>query len=283
MAGALPEGERAAIANHAASCDRCHALIEGLIETDAIREMPLPPGERLAGPDGHTTGVLEPGRGTHVGPAGAGDPVVIEPGTSELGGTDRFAVVRRLGAGGMGVVYEVWDREREAPFALKTLRSLSPHRLSLFKNEFRALRGLSHRNLVTLGELMKDRNHWFFTMELVDGEPFQSWVYPEQPETGARFDEPRLREGLRQLAGALRALHRYGKVHCDIKPSKVLVTRDGRVVVLDFGLVRDVRGPEDGNDHVMGTPAYMAPEQARGGRGHAARRSAGAPGRRARR
>jgi eukaryotic-like serine/threonine-protein kinase len=213
--------------------------------------------------------------------------------TPEFAGTDRFAVVRRIGAGGMGVVYEVWDREREASFALKTLRSLSQLRLSLFKNEFRMLRGLSHRNLVTLGELVKDRDHWFFTMELVDGEPFLAWACPQDPDartrvtTGSKaptiadpgtgapalpppvaeaayaaFDEARLREGLRQLAGALRALHRCGKVHCDVKPSNVLVTRDGRVVVLDFGLVRDVRDADLGSDLVMGTPAYMAPEQA---------------------
>src|SRR6185295_1571397 len=146
---------------------------------------------------------------------------------------DRFELVRRIGVGGMGVVYEVWDRERLARFALKTLPPLSQHRLSLFKNEFRVLRGLSHRNLVTLGELVKDRDHWFFTMELVEGAPFLSWVcprpaasveasdpstavtlaesatmsdvanHPDWPGVGgatrARFDEDRLREGLRQL------------------------------------------------------------------------------------
>jgi hypothetical protein len=295
VAGALSKSERAALANHAASCDRCHALIEGLVETGAAAEAARSSDEVLGCDDGHATDVL--GRSTRVGRDGADDPMAIAPSTSEFGGTDRFAVVRRIGAGGMGVVYEVWDREREAPFALKTLRLLSQHRLSLFKNEFRVLRVLSHRNLVTLGELVKDRDHWFSTMELVDGAPFLSWVCPKSPETRARvtiestvapvaewptidddpghldrprvgafafarFDEQRLREALRQLAGALRALHRYGKVHRDIKPSNVLVTRDGRVVVLDFGLVRDVRGPDDGDDHVMGTPAYMAPEQA---------------------
>jgi len=266
VAGALPDAERAAIANHAAVCDQCHALIEGLVETGTADETLPGSVEPPTCRAGHAADVLEPGRGSRAGPDGASAPPGLAPGTPEFSGTDRFAVVRRIGAGGMGVVYEVWDREREAPFALKTLRSLSPRRLSLFKNEFRALRGLSHRNLVTLGELVKDRGHWFFTMELVVGEPFLSWVRPSHPEAGARVDEERLREELRQLAGAVCALHRSGKVHCDLKPSNVLVTREGRVVVLDFGLVRDVRDLEDG--HVMGTPAFMAPEQAsRGGVG----------------
>jgi predicted Ser/Thr protein kinase/tetratricopeptide (TPR) repeat protein len=266
VAGVLPESERAAIANHAASCERCHALIEGLIATARVTAQGS--GELSGSDGGHATDVDKHDRGARAGRHGANDPTTTGPGTSEFGGTDRFAVVRRIGEGGMGVVYAVWDRERDAPFALKTLRSLSQRQLSLFKNEFRVLRGLSHRNLVTLGELVRDRGQWFFTMELVDGEPFLSWVCPKRLAMRARFDEERLREGLRQLADALRALHRHGKVHCDIKPSNVLVTRDGRVVVLDFGLARDVRGLEEGDDRLMGTPAYMAPERAsRGGVG----------------
>jgi len=150
VAGALPDAERAAIANHAAVCDQCHALIEGLVETGTADETLPGSVEPPTCRAGHAADVLEPGRGSRAGPDGASAPPGLAPGTPEFSGTDRFAVVRRIGAGGMGVVYEVWDREREAPFALKTLRSLSPRRLSLFKNEFRALRGLSHRNLVTL-------------------------------------------------------------------------------------------------------------------------------------
>jgi len=91
-------------------------------------------------------------------------------------GTDRFEIVRRLGAGGMGVVYEAIDREREARVALKTLRTLKPDALLRFKNEFRALQDISHPNLVSLGELFESEGRWFFTMEMVDGAHFLDYA-----------------------------------------------------------------------------------------------------------
>jgi serine/threonine protein kinase len=76
----------------------------------------------------------------------------------------------------MGVVYEAFDRELGTTVALKTLRHLGPERLLRFKNEFRALHDIQHRNLVGLGELCEDEGRWFFTMELVPGVPFLSYV-----------------------------------------------------------------------------------------------------------
>src|SRR6187402_2984403 len=104
VAGALPEAERAAIANHAGSCERCHALIEGLVEAGAADDPSPGPGELLARSGGCTASMLGRRRGTRGGTSGAAAPVVAVPDTSEFGGTDRFAVVRRIGAGGMGVV-----------------------------------------------------------------------------------------------------------------------------------------------------------------------------------
>src|SRR5215468_6751300 len=92
-------------------------------------------------------------------------------------GTSRFQVVRRLGAGGMGVVYEALDRERNARVALKTLRTMNPEQLLALKNEFRALQDVTHPNLVTLGELIEDDDHWFFTMELVEGHNVLHYVW----------------------------------------------------------------------------------------------------------
>jgi eukaryotic-like serine/threonine-protein kinase len=107
---------------------------------------------------------------------------------------------------------------------------------------------------VTFGELFEDRGQWWLTMELVEGTALLDHVRP-----GGRLDERRLRAALPQLAAALQALHAHGLVHRDVKPHNVLVTAAGRVVLLDFGLVASVAQSES---NVVGTPAYMAPEQA---------------------
>ena len=182
-------------------------------------------------------------------------------------GTARFELRRRLGAGGFGVVYEAYDREHDAIVALKTLQQLGAGALYRFKREFRALADIDHPNLITLYELSAEGEHWFFTMELVEGVDFRSYVLPANH--GAEFlpkqGMVRLRDAFRQLAEGVCALHQAGKLHCDLKPSNVLVERSGRVVILDFGLVAesDAVAPEE-NNFLVGTPAYMSPEQASG-------------------
>ncbi|HEU0029846.1 MAG TPA: protein kinase [Kofleriaceae bacterium] len=205
-------------------------------------------------------------------------------------GTQRFSILRRLGAGGMGVVYEAIDREHNGRVALKTFRPTSRDAVLRLKDEFRALQGVHHKNLVRLGELIEDAGQWFFTMELVDGVDILQHVLgnglgvgsaaiaadptidlygtpPPMPVAGAfthgKLDEAKLRAALPQLVIGLDALHAAGKVHRDIKPPNVLVTRDDRVVILDFGLVHDLpRENESKPRAIVGTVAYMAPEQA---------------------
>ncbi len=175
----------------------------------------------------------------------------------------QYVVRTRLGQGGMGVVYRALDLETGRDVALKTLYERNPAALYRLKREFRSLADVSHRNLVALGELAVADGRPFFTMELVEGVDFRRWLELGPPRTDPAYFV-RLRYGLRQIVAGLRALHGAGKVHCDLKPSNVLVTRDDRVVVVDFGLVRerpvvagDVSGP------IWGTAMYMAPEQAR--------------------
>ena len=220
-----------------------------------------------------------------------------EAARSQFRGTERFELVALLGRGATGVVYEAFDREHGLRTALKVLALRSPEAISLFKNEFRALHGIRHPNLVALSELLFEEGHWLLTMELVAGvevvayarganaraptpgtvsfvsatpidetlpsaKPVRPSLVPDFP-AGGSFSEARIRASFEQLAEGLNALHAANKIHRDLKPSNVLVDANGRVVVLDFGLVTDL-GAAGSVEHefLLGTPRYMAPEQA---------------------
>jgi len=175
----------------------------------------------------------------------------------------RFQLGGLLGSGGMGAVYEAYDAHLGIVVALKVLRDVAPANVAHFRREFCALAGVEHPNLVQLGEFFNDGGRWFYTMELVAGDPFDVWVFQEPA-----LRQARIRAGLVQLSAALDALHRLGKVHCDVKPQNVIVTRAGRVVLIDYGLVSDCHPREPAPEHspreICGTPEYMAPEQATG-------------------
>jgi hypothetical protein len=178
----------------------------------------------------------------------------------------RFEPRGHLGEGAFGRVLRMYDRALETEVAFKELTRIGSPALLRFKNEFRALADVSHPNLVRLHELFEDRGTWGFSMELIDGPDFLGYV---RGEAQAGFDEVRLRDALRQLTEGLTALHELGLTHRDVKPSNVRVTREGRVVLLDFGLVTQT-SEDEGPNAGLGTPAYMAPEQARGTRVDAA-------------
>jgi serine/threonine protein kinase len=198
----------------------------------------------------------------------------------EFAGTARFDVRRRLGSGGFGTVYEAFDREQQHMVALKVLRQTDPAFLYRFKREFRALVDIRHPNLIQLYELFCEDEVWFFTMEFVPGVNFLRYVERQQTDdredsSGAHWSTKefvyppprtpcnleRLREALHHLSEGVLALHARGIVHRDIKPANVLVPADGRVRLLDFGLVHEI---EMGGAHSLmlaGTPGYMAPER----------------------
>lgn len=174
-------------------------------------------------------------------------------------------VVRELRRGGMGAVYEAIDTRTSTPVALKTMLAVDGSSTLSLKRELRSLIEISHPNLVRFGELFRTDDGWSFTMELIEGGDFLSYVRGGAVARGAApvFDEARLRAALLQLAEGLAALHAHGKVHRDLKPANILVSVEGRVVILDFGLVGNlVEMNEAAEDsRVFGTPMYMALEQ----------------------
>lgn len=235
----------------------------------------------------------------------------------EFSGTERFEVRRKLGEGGMGIVYEAFDRKRCMLVAIKILRHLTGDNLQRFKREFRSLENLSHDKIIQFYELIREGDLWLLVMELVHGEDFidyvrdgrtppvpdppdepspsteetltmrdsfipprldlgnmhgDSRILPRPPESPSPIEEivdiKRLRASLGQLAEALNTLHMASMVHRDLKPANVRVTPDGRVVLMDFGIVRQLTLEDTGR--TAGTPAYMAPEQARPGLSHPA-------------
>ena len=196
----------------------------------------------------------------------------------------RLADVQQLGAGGMGVVYRAFDRERNAWVALKTVGELDADSIYRFKKEFRSVAGLDHENLVPLYELISHRGRLFFTMELIeDGVDLAQYLWRHGGRPGSPSFDHLFRDLFRQLVEGTRVLHRAGIVHRDIKPGNVLVRKDGRVVLLDFGLAGDLRAEPPGGDDsaeksfgirrlvhqttdhkISGTAVFMAPEQAAG-------------------
>ena len=181
-----------------------------------------------------------------------------------------YVIVSRLGAGGMGEVFHARDTKLNRDVALKVLlqdSSASPERLNRFELEARAASQLNHPNIVTIYDIGRIDEVTFIVMELVEGRNLR--------DLSAERDLP-LREIARlvgKLAEGLAAAHDRGIIHRDLKPENVMVTPDGFVKILDFGLAKlthpisdaEVTLPHSTPGAVLGTINYMSPEQARAG------------------
>ncbi len=192
---------------------------------------------------------------------------------------DRYVVVDKLGAGGMGAVYKAYDPHLGRLVAIKVLRAdaTSSAGTTRLLREAQAIAQLSHPNVVAVHDVGVDRDRLFIAMEFVEGAPLRTWLHESPRPLGD------ICEVFVQAARGLAHAHAEGIVHRDFKPDNVLVGSDGRVRVADFGLAR-MFGREDddaiadggarGDDVaialsepltqagvVMGTPPYMAPEQ----------------------
>ncbi len=173
----------------------------------------------------------------------------------------RYEVAECLGEGGMGVVYRAFDRTLDRSVALKFIRQSSPDLVQRFFREARAQARVQHPNVCNVYEAGELDGEPYIAMQYIDGEDLAT-------ATADRGLEARLAL-LEDVARAVHAAHRLGLIHRDLKPGNILVeaTDDGdlKPYVMDFGLVRDERDPgATVNGAMLGTPAYMAPEQAMG-------------------
>ncbi len=197
---------------------------------------------------------------TRVLPAGRGDRLL---GGAVVAG--RYEVRGVLGVGGMGAVYEVFDRHVRERVALKILQAgarADDTLVERFRREVRLARRVTHRNAARVYDLGLEEGRWYLTMELVDGESLQELL-----ERETRLPRERACAIATDVCAGLSAIHAAGVVHRDLKPGNVLLERGGRVVITDFGIARQIERSGDDplkTQGVIGTPLYMAPEQAAG-------------------
>jgi len=177
-----------------------------------------------------------------------------------------FELLGELGRGGMGVVYKVRQKSLDRVVALKVLRPAElvfGEAIRRFQAEARSLARLRHRHIVSIHEVGESGGNVYYTMDLIEGSSLAELI------SQGKVTPTRAVRILRQVAGAITYAHSQGLIHRDLKPANILVDPAGDAYVVDFGLARDlgVRGDLTATGHILGTPAYMSPEQARGDSG----------------
>ncbi|MFL6196573.1 MAG: protein kinase domain-containing protein [Thermoanaerobaculia bacterium] len=234
----------------------CPACGQGYSEFDSLCPScgePLP----LLSREGRQEDLTLPLTGPKPAASPKGDPLLGQQ-------ISHFRIQRLLGRGGMGVVYQAVDLELGRVVALKFLAnaSRSPRDETRFRREAQATAALDHPNIGTIYEIDERDGRRFIAMAFYDGETLAARLAHE-PE--GRLPTPVAAFFAGQLASALAAAHAAGVAHRDLKPDNVMITREGRLKLLDFGLAKWAEAPsvtEQGM--VVGTAAYMAPEQIRG-------------------
>src|SRR3984885_2507875 len=174
----------------------------------------------------------------------------------------RYEMLSELGRGGMGIVYKVQDRETGEVVALKILKpeiAANPQILERFKNELLLAHKITHRHVARLYEFHRAGDAVYLSMEYVEGESLRSLL-----EREGRLETARAIGFARQLADGLAGAHRQSIVHRDLKPENIMVAPGGDLKVMDFGISRSYAEDATVTGSVVGTPAYMAPEQAEG-------------------
>lgn len=257
--GDLPEAVLDSLREHQESCPRCEARARRLEDrTDAViddlRRATLGGFERGPSQAFGPGAVLEPeenGRGLPAATPGAPPrPVLADYDVDEV----------PLGIGSMGVVYKARHRKLNRFVALKMIGGTSSRIADLFHCEAKAVAQLQHPNIVQIFEIGQHEGHPFLALEFVGGGAL------DQMLDGRPLSAKRAAELVRTLALAVDYAHRHGIVHCDLKPSNILITPEGEPKIADFGVAKWLESDSHWGEagRVIGTPRYMAPEQAKG-------------------
>jgi serine/threonine protein kinase/tetratricopeptide (TPR) repeat protein len=176
---------------------------------------------------------------------------------------DRYIIIEEVGCGGMGCVFKARDRTLGTTVALKIILpeySRDRRLVELFKKETLLGRSVSSEHVTRIHDLGEWRDLKYISMDFVEGEDLKDLV-----RSSGALTVPTAVKFARQVCGALAAAHKSGVIHCDLKPSNVIVDKSGNVKVMDFGIARRLEQDKTGTaKEVSGTPKYMSPEQARG-------------------
>jgi predicted Ser/Thr protein kinase len=222
------------------------------------RGLSAPPGSGAQSPPGAASRAPDSSEETIVGPESTSRQAAGLPASL----AQRYEVLSEIGRGGMGIVYRARDRETGEIVALKVLKPEicgDPAIVERFKNELRLARKITHKNACRIHELLRFDDTAVISMEFVEGESLRAFL--------TRYKSVSIRTGLEwtlQVCSALEEAHQQGVVHRDLKPENIMITREGAAKVMDFGIARSLETEATSTVGVVGTPAYMSPEQAEG-------------------
>jgi serine/threonine protein kinase len=260
--GDLPEPTLQDVAEHLETCRPCETLAQQL---DGEMDQVLSAIRRQPGDTARPSGTITKA----VGPAGpaSGDFSFLLPPVlpDEIGRLGNYRILRLLGKGGMAFVFQAEDIALRRPVALKVMKpdlNSDADGWQRFLREARIMAAIKHEHLVTVYQAGQEGNVVYLAMELLEGESLGTRL-----ERTATADVPEILRLARDICSGLAVVHGQGLIHRDIKPDNIwLEAPNARVKILDFGLARfvndDVRLTQAGT--IMGTPSFMAPEQARG-------------------
>jgi eukaryotic-like serine/threonine-protein kinase len=177
---------------------------------------------------------------------------------------DRYEVQGRIGVGGMAEVWRGYDRVLNRTVAIKTLLPQFARDASFvdrFRREAQAAARLNHHGIVSVYDSGTDGETPYIVMQFIEGRTLADYL-----ASGKTIPPMKAAQVAKEIAEALAAAHSEGVIHRDIKPANVMVTRDGKVLVMDFGIARLISGPETApqTSAVLGTASYLSPEQAQG-------------------